>query len=67
MTPMTPKGTPSHWTIYFGADDCDKRTALAKKLGGKVVVEPQDIPNVGRFSMLFDPQGAFFALLQPKR
>jgi uncharacterized protein len=60
-------GTPSHWTVYFGADDCDKRTAKAKSLGAKVVVEPQDIPNVGRFSMLFDPQGAFFALLQPKR
>ncbi len=67
LAPMAPKGSASRWTIYFGTENCDKRTVQAKALGAKVVVEPKEIPNVGRFSMMFDPQGALFALLQPKR
>jgi predicted enzyme related to lactoylglutathione lyase len=27
-------------------------------MGGKVVMPPQDIPQVGRFCVLQDPQGA---------
>jgi len=44
---------------------CDGTVEKAKKLGAKMVVPPTDIPNVGRFSMMFDPQGAFLAVLQP--
>ena len=64
---QTPKGTPSHWTVYFAVANCD---AIAKKvtsLNGKQVVPPTDIPDVGRFAMFFDPQGAWFAILQPAR
>jgi predicted enzyme related to lactoylglutathione lyase len=67
MPAGAPKGMPSAWTIYFGTDDCDKRTAQAKSLGANVLVQPENIPNVGRFSMMLDPQGAMFALLQPAR
>jgi uncharacterized protein len=62
---VTPANVPSHWTVYFQVNDCD---AIAKKvasLGGKAVMPPTDIPEVGRFSMFVDPQGAFFAVLQP--
>ena len=34
------------------------------KLGGRVLSPPCDIPNVGRFAMLEDPQGAAFSVLQ---
>jgi len=61
----TPKGTPSHWTVYFAVKGCDDTVEKAKKLGAKIVVPPADIPDVGRFAMMFDPQGAFFAVLQP--
>jgi predicted enzyme related to lactoylglutathione lyase len=63
---LDPQGS-GHGQVYFGTDDCDKRTNQAKSLGAKVVMPPENIPNVGRFSMMFDPQGAFFALLQPAR
>ena len=33
-------------------------------LGGKVVLPPMDIPNVGRFSVLADPAGATFAIIK---
>jgi predicted enzyme related to lactoylglutathione lyase len=60
-----PPSMPSHWTPYFTVDSCDITTKKAKSAGAKVAVEPQDIPNIGRFAMMFDPQGAFFAILQP--
>jgi predicted enzyme related to lactoylglutathione lyase len=35
-------------------------------LGGKIVVLPQDIPGVGRFSVLLDPQGAMLSVITYK-
>jgi len=57
-----PPNVPSHWLSYIGVDDVDAYTKKAKQLGGKVMMEPMDIPNVGRFSVVADPQGAAFAL-----
>jgi uncharacterized protein len=56
----------SFWLAYVGVDDCDKRCAQAERLGGKIMVPAQDIPNVGRFACWSDPQGAAIAVLQPK-
>jgi len=39
-------------------------TAKAKQLGGKTMVGPVDIPTVGRFAVIADPQGAAFAIFQ---
>ncbi len=66
MSKDTPKGTLPHWTVYFLARDCDAAFQKARSMNARPVVPPTDIPNVGRFSMMFDPQGAFFAVLQPK-
>ena len=57
---------PSHWLVYFAAKDCDVATKKATGLGARAVVPPRDIPNVGRFAVLEDPQGAHFALFTPK-
>jgi uncharacterized protein len=54
---------PPTWGLYITVDDVDVTAAKAKDLGGKVLVEPQDIPQVGRFSVLQDPQGAWFAAI----
>ena len=35
----------------------------AEKLGGKLVVAPRDIPEVGRFAVIQDPQGATIAII----
>ncbi len=56
---------PSHWLMYMCVDDADASAAQAIKLGGKQYVKPTDIPTVGRFAVLADPQGAMFAILQP--
>ncbi|MBI2214827.1 MAG: VOC family protein [Acidobacteria bacterium] len=57
--------TPPSWMPYFMVDDCDATTAKAQSAGGQACVEPCDLPNVGRFSVLVDPQGAVFALYKP--
>jgi predicted enzyme related to lactoylglutathione lyase len=55
---------PSNWMPYFAVEDADASAARAKELGGTVVMEPQDIPNVGRFAMITDPQGAMFYVIR---
>lgn len=56
---------PPHWSVYFAVEDCDACAATATKLGGAVLSPPTDIPGVGRFAVLRDPQGANFSVLQP--
>jgi hypothetical protein len=55
---------PSSWMPYFAAADVDALAERAKKLGGGVRMPPADVPNVGRFAVLHDAQGARFALYQ---
>src|ERR1700733_951530 len=55
------EGTPAHWLIYIATPDVDATVEAAKKLGGNVLKAASDIPNVGRFAVLADPQGAAFA------
>lgn len=59
-------GVPPHWMGYVGVDDVDASTAKATSLGATIHVAPQDIPDVGRFSVFADPGGAALALLQPR-
>lgn len=61
------KGIPPHWMIYISVADCDERAAKATSLGATVCVPPTDIPNVGRFSVVTDAQGAVFSLIQMAR
>lgn len=58
------QGVPPHWSIYITTSDCDERAARAVQLGAKVCVSPTDIPNVGRFAVIADPQGGTFNIIQ---
>jgi predicted enzyme related to lactoylglutathione lyase len=63
--PPNMKGAPPNWLAYFLVQDCDASTKKAQDLGGKVLAPPMDIPgNIGRFSIVQDPQGAVFALFK---
>ncbi|KVX01995.1 VOC family protein [Shewanella frigidimarina] len=55
--------TPAHWMSYFAVDDCDVSVTKAQTLGATVCVPATDIPNVGRFSVLNDPQGGVFSII----
>ena len=58
-------GAPPNWLLYVAVADADATVAQARSLGARVEVEPREIPGVGRFAVLCDPQGAVFAILQP--
>ena len=55
---------PPHWMVYFAVADCDATAAKAGELGGEARVPPTDIPPVGRFAVLQDPQGAVFSVIK---
>jgi uncharacterized protein len=58
-------GAPPHWIAHVEVEDVDATAALTRKLGGKVHKEPTDIPTVGRFAVIADPQGAPIAVFRP--
>lgn len=60
-------GQPHAWLAYVSVANADQTTDKAKRLGATVLVPPTDIPNVGRFSIFLDPQGAALGILQPSK
>lgn len=55
---------PPHWSVYFAVADCDETVKRAQELGGTALMSPIDIPEVGRFAVMQDPQGAFFTVIK---
>ncbi len=59
------QGVPPHWMGHVLVSNVDETVAKVKAKGGSVHLPPQDIPEVGRFSVIADPQGAAIAVFQP--
>ncbi len=57
-------GAPSCWTGYVYVENVDAAADKLKAAGGHAMRPPMDIPNVGRFAIVTDPQGAAFALFR---
>jgi predicted enzyme related to lactoylglutathione lyase len=66
MMPLTAEaaamGARAAWYGYVSVDSVDNSAAHAERLGAKVHVAPQDIPGIGRFAVLGDPEGAAICL-----
>lgn len=63
---MTAKGeSPSHWMVYIRVDDLRAHVAKARELGGRLLVEPAEVPDTGWFAVIADPAGATFGMFQP--
>lgn len=56
-------GMSTGWTIYFAAADVDAMAERVKQHGGRVHAGPMDIPHVGRFAAVADPQGVTFSIM----
>lgn len=67
MPPGVPAQVPANWMVYFAVNDCDETVKQATALGGKVNMPATDIPTVGRFAVLSDPQGGVFAAIKLAR
>jgi predicted enzyme related to lactoylglutathione lyase len=57
-------GERPSWIGYVSVDDVDATADRIAELGGAVHVEPQDILDVSRFSVVADPQTATLALFK---
>ena len=57
-------GAPPCWTGYVWVEDVDAAAAKLTAAGGSVKRPPSDIPGVGRFAVVTDPQGAYFMLFR---
>jgi predicted enzyme related to lactoylglutathione lyase len=57
---------PPHWQPYVAVNDPDATAAKAGELGGSTLMEPTDVPQVGRIAVLRDPQGATFGIIRPE-
>ncbi len=64
-TPKDMANAPPAWCAYFTVKSANDVAKNVKANGGNVLKPPADIPNIGRFTILQDPQGAVFAVLQP--
>jgi uncharacterized protein len=59
------EGARPGWIGYVTVDDVDASASQAKKDGGNIHRAPDNIPGVGRFAIISDPQGATLALFKP--
>lgn len=57
-----PEAVTPYWRVYIGTDDINATIVKALQLGGKVTMPVADIPNVGKWASLQDPQGNEFGL-----
>jgi uncharacterized protein len=65
MKQMIP-GAPSAWLAYVQVDDLEAATKKAKSLGATIMMEMQEVPNMGWFTIFVDPTGAPLAMWKPK-
>ena len=65
LMPLTPEcgEMPPHWGAYVAVDDVEVRAKQAEALGGKILLEPRDIPTVGHMCVISDPQGAALTII----
>jgi uncharacterized protein len=65
LTPgMLADGMKPAWFGFIGVDDVNAEAQRLEKAGGKLQCAPMDIPGVGRFAPVEDPQGAPFLLFK---
>ncbi len=57
MPSQVPENMPPMWVLYVTVNNVDETAQLAVDMGGAIVVPPTDIPQIGRFAVIADPQG----------
>ena len=63
---QAPEGVPPHWMGHVQVENVDATVEQAKAAGGSVMHGPMDIPEVGRFAVVSDPQGGALSAYQPE-
>jgi predicted enzyme related to lactoylglutathione lyase len=63
--PAEAGGARPVWVGYVGVDDVDAAVTRFVEAGGTIHRVPADIPGIGRFALVADPQGAVLVLFTP--
>lgn len=66
LMPQMEEGQPTVWSTYVSVTDADETAEKVKAAGGKVMVEPMDVMDLGRMAVFVDPTGAVFGIWQAK-
>lgn len=61
-----PPGGRGGWTPYFGAPSITAAVQTVNEQGGKVLLDPMEVPNGAYIIYAADPRGAVFALVGGK-
>lgn len=65
--PLPRDGAAAAWTLYVAVDDVDAAAKKVPELGGKILLEPGDVGELGRMCIAADPSGAAFGIWQAGR
>lgn len=57
-------GAPPNWMGHISVGDVDAAVREVQELGGRIHLPGTDIPQVGRFAVIADPQGAVVSLFR---
>jgi uncharacterized protein len=63
---MTQSGAPSAWATYIASSDADATAAKIANAGGKVLMGPMDVMDVGRMIVAVDTTGATFGVWEAR-
>jgi predicted enzyme related to lactoylglutathione lyase len=58
-------GVPVHWLPYVQVYDTDECARQVTTLGGKLLGGPKEVPHVGCWAVLADPQGVVIGVFEP--
>ncbi len=67
MKPIPREQAQPLWIPYFQVEDVDDACKTAEENGGRIQYQPTDIPDIGRFAIMADPDGATFAVFTPEK
>ena len=59
------ENVPPCWMVYFHVPDIDAGIKRVTELGGAITVPKHEIPDGGWWSVVADPAGAHFYIMQP--
>lgn len=67
MMKKRPEAATPFWLYYFNVEAIDAAAARVSQGGGKLLIEPQEVPGGSWIVQCLDPQGAMFAMVAPRR
>lgn len=66
LAPQQEEGRPSAWSVSFASADADATAATVRAAGGRILLEPSEVLDLGRLAVAADPAGAAFSIWQAR-